>query len=186
MSRRVPGSGRSVLGMAMASLLTACADSGLSALESYAERVMARPPGALEPAPELRRVDRFLYRAGARRDPFVMDDQTAEQAAERAAEVVQERRSTGLSPDPRRPKEALEDYPLAALRMVGTLEQHGTRWALITSPDGTLHRVREGQYLGRHHGRITRIGRQALMLTEMVETSPGQWERRQASVALAQ
>lgn len=186
MSRRAPGSGRPVLGLAMAILLTACADSGLSALESYAERVMARPPGALEPTPELRRVDRFLYRAGDRRDPFVMDDQTAEHAAEQAAKVARERRSSGFSPDPRRPKEPLEDYPLAALRMVGTLEQYGTRWALITSPDGTLHRVRVGQYLGLNHGRITRIELHALMLTEMVEKQPGQWERRQASVALAQ
>lgn len=188
MSRRAPGLGRPVLALvlalAVAILLTACADAGLAELDAYAERVMARPPEPLEPIPAITLADPFLYRSGDRRDPFMMDDQAAEQAAEQVADVVQERRSSGLSPDLRRSREPLEDYPLDALRMVGTLEQHGTRWALVTSPDGTLHRVRVGQYLGLNHGRITRVEPNQLVLTEMVETQPGQWEQRQASVTL--
>ena len=188
MSRRVSGiaSGADwpVLGLAMAILLTACAEAGLEALESYAERVKARPPAALEPIPEVILAETFLYRPGNRRDPFVMDEQAAEQAAEQASGAAQETRPTGLSPDPLRAKEPLEAYPLDALRMVGTLEQHGTRWALVTSPEGMLHRVRVGQYLGRNNGRITRIEPNALMLTEMVEKQPGQWARRRASMAL--
>ncbi|WP_410756941.1 pilus assembly protein PilP [Halochromatium sp.] len=169
-----------LLGLAVAILLTACADAGLAGLESYAERIKARPPAALEPIPEVILAEAFLYRPGDRRDPFVMD----EQAAEQAAEAAQETRPTGLSPDPRRAKEPLEAYPLDALRMVGTLERHGTRWALVTSPEGTLHRVRVGQYLGRNNGRITRIEPNALRLTETVEKQPGQWARRPASMAL--
>ncbi|WP_338073185.1 pilus assembly protein PilP [Halochromatium salexigens] len=182
----MPNIERPVLGGVVAILLTGCADSGLSELASYAERVMARSPRSLDPTPVIRQVDRFVYRAGDRRDPFVMDDQAAEHAAEQAVKVAQESRPSGLSPDPLRPKEPLEDYPLAALRMVGTLEQYGTRWALITSPEGTLHRVREGQHLGRNNGRITRIEPTELMLTEVVEKQPGQWARRRASLALNQ
>lgn len=157
-------------------LLAACADPGLLELKSYTEEVMARPPGPLEPIPEIKFVDIFLYMPLDRRDPFLMD--------ERAAEVAQGRDPNAVSPDPRRRKEPLEAYSLDSLRMVGTLEQYQTRWALIITPDGVLHRVRVGNYLGRNNGQIIRIEPSGLVLSEIVPTGPGAWERRQASIAL--
>lgn len=169
---------RRLLAAATAVLVVACADSALPELESYTERVRARPAGPLEPLPEVVSVAPFPYRPGDRRDPFIMDEQ--------AADVAQRRDPSGISPDPQRRKEPLEAFSLDSLRMVGTLEQNGVRWALIMTPDGMLHRVRPGQYLGRHNGKITRIDPTALSLTEIVEKAPGEWEQRQASMALKQ
>lgn len=157
-------------------LLSACADPGLLELESYTEEVMARPPGPLKPIPKIALVDTFLYLPRDRRDPFLMDD--------RAAEVAQGRNASGISPDPLRRKEPLEAYSLDSLRMVGSLEQYQTRWALIITPDGVLHRVRVGNYLGRNNGQIIRIEPGSLLLSEIVPTGPGEWEQRQASIAL--
>ncbi len=159
-------------------LVVACADPALPELESYAERVRARPAGPLEPVPEIAVVDSFPYLPADRRDPFTMD--------ERAADVAQRRDPSGIAPDPLRRKEPLEAFSLDSLRMVGTLEQQGTRWALIMTPEGMLHRVRTGDYLGRNDGKIIRINSTALLLTEFVEKAPGEWEQRQASMALKQ
>lgn len=172
-SMRIRWFGSAVLGTI---LLSACADPGLVELETYTEEVMARPPGPLEPIPKIELVDTFLYLPLDRRDPFVMD--------ERAAEVAQGRNSSGISPDPLRRKEPLEAYSLDSLRMVGTLEQYQTRWALVVTPDGVLHRVRVGNYLGRNNGQIIRIEPSGLLLSEIVPTGPGEWEQRQASIAL--
>lgn len=176
-------SGRSALGWRIVPAITvflvaACADPGLPELETYAERVKARDAGPLEPVPEIAFVAPFPYLPNERRDPFAMDQQ--------AADVAQQRDPNGISPDPLRPKEPLEAFSLDSLRMVGTLEQFGTRWALIMTRDGTLHRVRTGNYLGRNDGKIIRIDPTELLLTEIVEKAPGEWDQRQASMALKQ
>lgn len=169
---------RCSLALATSLLAVACADPALPELESYTERVRARPAGPLEPVPEIVSVDPFTYRSDDRRDPFMMDEE--------AVDTLQRRNPGGISPDPLRSKEPLEAFSLDSLRMVGTLEQHGTRWALIMTPDGMLHRVQPGQYLGRNDGKIIRIDPTALVLTEIVEKAPGEWEQRQASMALKQ
>jgi len=161
----------------LALLLTACADPDLAELETYTSRIKARKAGPIDPIPEIPPVVTFIYHPSERRDPFTMDDQAAEVAQQNPSE---------FAPDPTRPKEPLEAYSLDALRMVGTLEQDQDqdRWALITTPDGMLHRVRVGSHLGRNNGEIVAIHPDELQLTELVEEQPGQWQQRQASMAL--
>jgi len=165
--------------LAMAStllmLVSSCADPRLSELEAYAASVGARPAAQLDPIPEVPPLDTFVYAEGDRRDPFAMDRSTAGGAQQGVSE---------LAPDPRRRKEPLEAYSLDSLSMVGTLEQYQTRWALITTPDGILHRVRVGNYIGRNNGEIVQIGPKAVEVSELVEDEPGQWQQRQASIAL--
>ncbi|WP_242476943.1 pilus assembly protein PilP [Halochromatium glycolicum] len=160
---------------ALSWLLTSCADPDLAQLETYATRIKAREPGPIEPVPEIPPVTTYVYDPDERRDPFTMDDQSAE---------VAQQGLNGLAPDPTRRKEPLEAYSLDALRMVGTLEQDQRRWALITTPDGRLHRVQVGNFLGRNNGEIVKIKPDQLELTELVEEQPGQWQQRQASMAL--
>lgn len=159
----------------LAGMLASCADPDLAQLETYADRIRAREPAPIEPIPEIPPVTTYLYEPDGRRDPFTMDDQSAE---------VAQQNPNGLAPDPARRKEPLEAYSLDALRMVGTLEQYQRRWALITTPDGRLHRVQAGNYLGRNNGQIVEIRPEQLELMELVEEKPGQWQQRQASMAL--
>jgi type IV pilus assembly protein PilP len=159
-------------------LSAACGRSGIDELGEYVEQVKQRPPGPLEPLPDIPPVDTFLYEPGERRDPFVMDDRTAQ--------AVIPNTSGGIAPDPLRRREELEQYSLDSLKMVGTLEQNETRWALVVTPDGILHRVRVGNYLGKNNGQITLISPESIQLTEIIGDGPGTWRERESSIALRQ
>ena len=87
--------------------LAACG-AGMDDLDSYINEVKARPGGRIEPLPEITPYEVFTYIADAEglRSPFVPD---TPQAAGSAA--------GGASPDPERPAEFLESFPLDTLRM---------------------------------------------------------------------
>lgn len=155
--------------------LAGCGSANLSELEAYREQVKARPPGPIEPLPTFQTPATFLYEPQDRRDPFVMDQ---------GSEEVAVRQPSGLAPDPLRRKEELEQYSLDALRMVGTLRQQETMWALIQTKDGVLHRVGVGNYLGKNNGQITLISEDEIQLTEIVPDGTGDWRERQSAIAL--
>ena len=157
-------------------LLAGCGADPMGELQAHVREVKARPPTPIEPLPEIEAVEIFVYEPGDRRDPFTPDAQTVPDEP-----LVDD---NGLAPDPNRPKEELESHPLDSLRMVGTLEQDATRWGLIRTNDGTLHRVKVGNYLGQNNGQITDIS--AFHLNEIVSDAPGQWRERAATVALTQ
>jgi len=159
-------------------LLVGCGQAKLDELRGYVEKVKARPPGPLEPIPEVPQVETFVYEPGDRRDPFVMDDRTAQ--------ATMPQQTNGVAPDPLRRREELEQYSLDSLRMVGTLEQYDTQWALIITPDGVLHRVRVGNYLGKNNGQITQISPEAIAVTEIVGDGPSTWREREAALSLRQ
>jgi type IV pilus assembly protein PilP len=159
-------------------LLSACSGGSLSDLDEYIQKVKSRAPTPIEPLPEIRQVDNFVFEPRNRRDPFVAD--------KRAEESPVANPGDSLAPDPLRRKEELEHYSLDTLRMVGTLEQNQTKWGLIRTQDGILHRVRAGNYLGMNNGQITNVGDDAIQLTEVVSENPGEWRERQATITLSQ
>lgn len=166
-----------LLWLSAALLLAGCGSHDMGDLQSYVRQVNARPPGPIEPLPEIEPVETFVYEPGERRDPFHSDVQSEpEQLA-----VTDD----GPAPDPNRPREELESYPLDSLRMVGTLEQHDMRWALIRTKEGIVHRVTVGHYMGQNHGQIVSIDLDAIQLNEIVSDAPGQWRERAATVALS-
>jgi type IV pilus assembly protein PilP len=147
-------------------------------LEQYVRDVKAREPGSIESLPEIEQVDTFVFEPGERRDPFVLDDQSIQ--------VLTRAPPSGVAPDPLRRKEELEQYPLDSLRMLGTLQQGDVIWGLVVSPDGTLHRVRVGNYMGLNNGQITRISDEEIELTEIISDGVDEWRERQAAIALSQ
>lgn len=156
--------------------LAGCGAQDMSDLQAHVRHVNARPPGPIEPLPEIKPPETFVYEPGERRDPFHSDAQSAPEAVTAS--------DTGPAPDPNRPREELEQYPLDSLRMVGTLEQHDARWGLIRTRDGVVHRVTVGHYMGQNHGQIVSISLDAIQLNEIVSDAPGQWRERSATVAL--
>lgn len=80
-------------------------------------------------------------------------------------------------------REQLEGYPLAALRMVGTLQRNGQRWALIQTPDKNVYRVTTGNRMGEHFGAVAEITDTFVKLNEHVEDG-GLWTPRVASLNL--
>lgn len=54
----------------------------------------------------------------------------------------------------------------------------------MKDPDGIIHRVRPGNYLGQNYGRITSMSEGQIDLVELVPNGVGGWMERPASMAL--
>ena len=61
---------------------------------------------------------------------------------------------------------------------MGTLEKEGTRWALIRTADGTLHRTSKGHHVGDNNGEIIAISENQIQLREIVPDGLGGWVER--------
>ncbi len=146
-------------------------------LQSYIEGVKKRTPVDPPPIPEMRAYTPYTY-PGHERDPF---------DAKIVAPKAQTRQvSVGsASIDPNRVKEYLENYPLDTLTMVGTLKQGDTLWALIQTADGTVQRIKKGNYLGKNYGKVTEITPIRVNLIEVVPDGFGGFMEHPTSIALS-
>ena len=89
-----------------------------------------------------------------------------------------------LQPDLARRKEVLENFPLENLEMVGSLRQHNEVFALIRSPDGALHRVKNGSHLGQDFGEINQISESEVKISEIIQDGVSEWTPRVSTLML--
>ena len=157
-------------------MLTACVNKEMNDLQAYVSKTKATYKGHVEPLPEFKSQPPYAYSAQEIRDPFkaVVD-------IEEAAGPYR-----GPKPDKNRPKEPLEDFSLDSLRMVGTLSQHENEWVLIKDPDGLLHRVAVGHYMGKNYGRVISMNEGEVVLLELVSDKKGGWEEQNSSIAISE
>ncbi|MGR9045459.1 MAG: pilus assembly protein PilP [Gammaproteobacteria bacterium] len=160
-------------------LLTGCGGQDNSDLTNYIAAVKARPKTQIEPLPAMKVVEPFIFKPDGLRDPF---RPIVRMEQEEGGEVAS---GSGIRPDTTRRKEELETYSLDSLRMVGTVKKDGI-WGLIKASDGTIHRVRVGNHMGKNYGKIIRIVDDKIELMEIVPDKPGTWREQQASLALAE
>ena len=177
--KKFPIKRQGVLIAALAVLaLAGCANPELGDLHRFVEEQKARTPRRIEPIPEIKHIETFIYEDRGRRDPFApMQEQASKEVA--LAE-------NGIRPDFNRRKEELELFALDSLRMVGVLEQSGVMWGLIKTKEGTIHRVKSGNYMGRNHGRIMQISEDKITLNEIIQDGSGGYSERQAALAMAE
>jgi len=140
-------------------------------LEKWVADVKARPAPALDPLPVMQQFETFEYAAQNLRDPFsnAFSDQSG---------------GSGPRPDPNRPRQALEQFPLDSLDMVGTIGRGPGVVGLVMAPDKVTYRVRPGAYMGQNDGRITAVYEDRIELVELVPDGAGGWLERPASLAL--
>ena len=160
--------------------LLACSDNPSADLEEYVRTTKSQQRSSITPLPEFQPYESFTYQAVDLRDPFT------EPTFSHVRAVNNIPSNNGIKPDFDRGTEALEEFPLDSLRMVGTLEQHEDQWALINDTDGTIHRVQPGNYAGQNHGKITRITDFEIELTEIIPDGIGGWMERQSSIAISE
>lgn len=156
--------------------LSGCAEDELADLRSYVADVKARQKITIEPLPEIRTVSPFLFNPAGLHDPF--------KSIEKPDDAGTAAADNGIRPDLSRQKEQLESYELDTLRMVGTVRMSGIMWALVRAADGTIHRVRTGNHMGRNFGRITRISENGVELVEIVPDAQGGWLERITTMTL--
>ncbi len=166
--------------LAMAALISGCSGSDTQDLQTFVENTRSKQHTRIEPLPEFKPYETFLYQASNLRNPF------APSVSGQIDRMLTPDDGPGIRPDVNRPREALEDFPLDTLRMVGTLGQHGSSWALVQASDNTIHRVQPGNYLGQNHGKIIFIDEYEIELMEIVPDGLGGWMERSASLALSE
>jgi type IV pilus assembly protein PilP len=169
MSRRVTGL------LFVAVLLGGCAGDGMEDLRDFVKNAHADRKPKIEPLPEIRPYEAYAYAAADLMDPF--------SPANLKPQAMQGRLS-GPRPDMNRRKEPLEDYPLDALKMVGTLSRGKQSWAVIQAPDGAVYRVQRGNHMGQNFGRITRVTEDKVDLVELIQGALGDWVEREAGLAI--
>jgi len=154
-------------------MMTACAQNDYADLEAFIHSSGDGLHGQIDPLPEVRPHQYFTYDAFDISSPFVprKNDQ---------AQTI----TSGIQPDLNRHKEVLESYPLESLSMVGSLQQHDIIFALIKSPDGTLHRVKLGNHLGQNFGKINQISEAEVKLSEIVQDGVNEWTERTSALML--
>lgn len=165
------------LATVLAGLLGGCA-GGMEDLEAMVADEKAKPGGGIEALPQPKLFETFAYEAQELRSPFQPDDGSS------SVQAMAAKNASGFGPDANRNREFLEEYPLDALRMVGTLELRGTTYALIRDTDGGVHRVKTGNYLGQNHGKVSDITENEVRITEIVLDTKGVWISRDAALVL--
>ena len=169
--------GTIVLAAVAATLLGACGGQQ-DDLNRYIAEVKARPATPIPPIPAVRTYTPYKYEGLTGRDPF------RQSTSEGADQVASTGSGTGPRPDLQRPREYLERFELDTLTMVGTFDKGNSEWALIQDPDGVVHRVSVGNYMGKNHGKVAVISNDEVQLSEFIADGVGGWLVREASMAL--
>lgn len=177
--KRIGRQVRHVAGMVLiAVMLTACSES-MGDLEKYIETVKARPADPIPPIPPVKTYTPYVYEGLTGRDPF-------RQSISEGSDDVRSTRGSGPRPDFGRSKEYLERYELDTLSMVGTFSKEQSYWALIRDPEGVIHRVSVGNYMGKNHGKVVNISSTEVDLSELISDGADGWLVREASIALGE
>ncbi len=102
--------------------LTACsgADDDLS---RFIEDTKKEPGGRVEPLPEVKPYQTFIYAAAEMRSPFLPSSPGSGAGM------------AGIRPDSKRNREFLEQFSLDTLKMVGTLKLSGRVYGLVRTKD---------------------------------------------------
>ncbi len=164
--------------LVMGLLLSGCSDSGLGDLEKFVNEAKLQK-GRVEPLPEFKPAETYVYSAADLKDPF----ETWKSEAKPDKEV--NKVISGIRPNVNRRKEVLENFPLDTLRMIGSMEFNGRRWGLVKAPDGIIYRVRPSNHLGQNYGKVVQVTENKLVLTEIVPDGLGGWQERQATMSIS-
>jgi len=158
--------------------LQGCQDSSMSDLKTFVDEAYKDKKPEIEPLPEIQPFKGYEYSASEESDPFSI------------ANIVSTRDGEGTSnnsrPDANRRREPLEDYPLDALKMVGTMTQNNKPWVIVQTSEGTAHLATVGNYLGQNDGKITKIltDEQLVTLAETVLDTAGRWITRDVEITV--
>ncbi len=158
--------------------ILACAAIGLAActsadsdLQQFIHQTEEQPGGRVEPLPEIKPYETYVYNDQSLRSPFVPSQPGG---------------FNSVQLDTKRPREFLEQFSLDTLKMVGTLDVGGVTYGLVQTKDGIVHRVTAGNYMGQNDGRIMDITPSRIDLTEIVPDGLGGYMKRPAALGLSQ
>lgn len=143
--------------------LSAC-NGDMSDLDQRIADIKAIPKEGIAPLPAVKIIEPFSFDpADGSRNPFLPVER------EKASDSDQEL-DNGVKPDPTRVKEELESYPFENLRMVGTVKdlKNSILWGLVLATNGTLYKVKVGNYMGLNDGKINEVSEKEIKVMEII------------------
>jgi len=162
--------------------VSGCVSYDMPDLKKQVSAIMSRPGGSIEPIPEIKPYEAYVYESGksGANNPFkrfYIQEQSI------ALEDKQGPVDDGLTEEMRneiqnRNREELERFELDSLKMVGTLQNEENNWGIVVDPGGVVHRVKTGNYVGLNIGRITSIAEEQIEVREIIKDSSGRYEER--------
>lgn len=172
---------KSLMPVVLVVTLSACQQEKQD-LTAYVSEVKSRQHADIPPIPVMKPYEKFVYAAIDLRDPFVPTVIDIPAVNETNINKVVD---NGIKPDLQRLKEALEFYALSELVLVGTLEQKSDGiWGLVRAPDGVIHRVQTGNYIGQNYGKVLTITDANLTLKEVIPDEEAGYIERKASLSV--
>jgi type IV pilus assembly protein PilP len=153
--------------------LAACSGQMVELQQKVAE-IKNRPGERIEPLPEIKPYEAFVYNDSSMRSPFVPSAPARNDMA------------NAVRPDQKRPREFLEQFPLDTMKMVGTLQLQGRNYGLVQGKDGLVHRVLPGNFIGQNDGKIVGVASSKISIIEIVPDGLGGYIERPAALALSE
>lgn len=165
---------RLIYPLLITTMLAGCGGEEFQDLQDFVKNAGADMRGKIPPPPEVKPYEPFAYdnEAGLP-DPF------------KPRKPVRGEMPLPGEPDRDRPKEALEEFPLESLKMVGYLYKNKVAYAVVRAPDGKHHRVKIGNHLGQNFGLIKEVHETEIVVQETIQDSEGGWSERMSSLQLA-
>ena len=165
-----------------------CVSDDMGDLEKQVSKIMSKPGGRLEPLPEIKPYEAYVYESGksGARNPFkrfyVVEQSLAIEESEGPVDdgLTEEMRNEIQN----RNREELERFELDSIKMVGTLQNEDNHWGIVLDPGGIVHRVKTGNYIGLNIGKITSIQEEQIEVREIIKDNSGRYGERQALLPL--
>ncbi len=166
-----------VVGIAL--LTQSCIGSDMSDLESFVATAHKDRRPEIEPLPEIPPFKAFEYASQDGNDPFSSDNIVTNNGEGRGAGV-------GTRPDSDRRRQPLEQYPLDALTLVGTITKDGIPNVVVKTNEGSALLATIGNYMGQNDGKIKEIipEEQRVVLVETVLDPAGRWITRDVEMTI--
>jgi type IV pilus assembly protein PilP len=155
-------------------LLAGCGGGDMGDLKTFVADAYKDKKPEIEPLPIIKPFTAYEYSGSDQNDPF------------NAANILGDNANADGGRESERPPEPLEEFPLDALKMVGTMVKEGRPWVIVKTSTGLALLASEGNYMGQNNGQITQISpeRQLVVLSERVLDSAGRWVTREVQVTV--
>lgn len=149
-----------------------------SDLRAFVADRSSLPVGNIDPLPEFKPYEAFVYEGSSLRNPFRVMESEVLEVPEEISDVF---------PDPQRIADYLEQYAVDNLSMVGSITspmEEQLMYALVKDPLGEVHRVQMGDYLGLDNGQVVALDERRIELSEIVSNGRGGWMKRPRTIVL--
>ena len=143
-------------------------------LENFLNTSQKRPDTNQEKDSSVKDFTSFTYSALKLRSPF----EIPKLFVPPAASVI-----SSIKPDLNRIKQPLESFSLDQIKMVGNFNHAGMMWALIRV-NGSIYRVKKGDYLGKNHGLIQNVFDDRVEFMELIPVGTEAWIERNTTLTL--